>query len=68
MTTLIATAILFFFGASFIKGFAVTLTIGVLLSMFSAIIVTRTLLRLVSLWGMFKSSWLYGVRKNSQEI
>ncbi len=68
VTTLIATAILFFFGASFIKGFAVTLTIGVLLSMFSAIIVTRTFLRLVSLWGMFKSSWLYGVRKNSQEI
>lgn len=63
VTTLIAAAILFFFSTSFIKGFAVTLTIGVLLSMFSAIIVTRTFLRLVSLWSVFKSTRLYGVRK-----
>ena len=68
ITTLIATAILFFFGASFIKGFAVTLTIGVLLSMFSAIVVTRTFLRVVSLSKRFNSSWLYGVSHARKDV
>jgi preprotein translocase subunit SecD len=34
-------------GAVVVKGFAITLAIGVLLSMFTAVIITRTLLRLV---------------------
>jgi preprotein translocase subunit SecD len=34
-------------GAPVVKGFAITLAIGVLMSMFTAVIVTRTLLRLV---------------------
>lgn len=46
MTTLIVALILFFLGTSFIKGFAFTLSIGILLSMFSAIFITRNLLRL----------------------
>lgn len=41
MTTLIAAAILFSFGTGPIKGFAVTLSIGILTSMFSAIFITR---------------------------
>jgi len=41
ITTLIASIILFIFGTGPIKGFAVTLTIGVISSMFTAIIVTR---------------------------
>ncbi|NCC21317.1 MAG: protein translocase subunit SecD [Alphaproteobacteria bacterium] len=44
LTTLIATAILYSFGTGPIKGFAVTLSIGVLTSMFSAIMVTRLIL------------------------
>ena len=63
MTTLIATAILFWFSTSFIKGFALTLAIGVLLSMFSAIVVTRALLRLVAGWRFVKLGWLFGVKK-----
>ena len=51
VSTLITCGILWWFGdqfgASLVKGFALTLAIGVLLSMFSAIIVTRTFLRLV---------------------
>ena len=43
ITTLIASIILFIFGTGPIKGFAVTLSIGVLSSMFTAIIVTRVL-------------------------
>jgi preprotein translocase subunit SecD len=50
VSTLITCAILYYFGdqfgASLVKGFAFTLAIGVLVSMFSAIMVTRTFLRL----------------------
>jgi protein-export membrane protein SecD/preprotein translocase SecF subunit len=49
VSTLITCAILWWFGdqfnAALVKGFAITLAIGVLISLFSAIIVTRTLLR-----------------------
>jgi len=51
VSTLITCGILWWFGdqfgASLVKGFALTLAIGVLMSMFSAIVVTRTFLRLV---------------------
>lgn len=47
LTTLLAAAVLFFLGAGPIKGFAITLSIGILLSMFTAITVTRFLLRLL---------------------
>ena len=45
VTTLIATTVLFFFGVSSIKGFAVTLSIGIVVSMFTAIVFTRYLLK-----------------------
>lgn len=44
ITTLIAAAILFYFGSGPIRGFAVTLSIGVVASVFCNVIVTRTLL------------------------
>jgi len=51
VSTLITCAILYWFGdqfgASLVKGFALTLAIGVFISMFSAILVTRTFLRIV---------------------
>jgi preprotein translocase subunit SecD len=47
-TTLIATIVLYFMSTGFIRGFALTLTIGVLLSMFTALTVTRGMLRLVA--------------------
>jgi SecD/SecF fusion protein len=43
ITTLIAAALLFFLASGPVRGFAVTLTIGVLASMFSALVVTRAL-------------------------
>ncbi len=46
VTTLIATVVLFYFGVSSIKGFAITLSIGVLASMFTAVVFTRFLLKL----------------------
>lgn len=48
VSSLITCAILYYFGTGVIRGFALTLAIGILVSMFSAIIVTRTFLRLVS--------------------
>ena len=47
ITTLIASIILFIFGTGPIKGFAVTLSIGVISSMFTAIVVTRVLANIV---------------------
>jgi len=46
-TSLITAILLFIFGSSAIKGFAITLSIGIVASMFSAILVTRVLFR----WG-----------------
>ncbi|MEK9154714.1 MAG: protein translocase subunit SecD [Patescibacteria group bacterium] len=44
-STIITSVILYYFASSFVKGFALALLIGVLVSMFSAITITRTLLR-----------------------
>lgn len=60
ITTLIAAAVLWKFGTGPIKGFAVTLSIGILVSMFTAIVVTRFLLKQTV--GMkIKNSKLYGI-------
>lgn len=45
ISTLISSFVLYYFTSSFVRGFALTLLLGVLISMFSAITVTRTLLR-----------------------
>lgn len=47
VSSIITSVILIYFGTSIVRGFAVTLLIGVLVSMFSAIVVTRTFLRIV---------------------
>ncbi|MFV0361062.1 MMPL family transporter, partial [Tropicimonas sp.] len=44
LTTLIIAAILFFLGSGPVKGFAVTLTIGIVTSVFTAIYVTRLMI------------------------
>ena len=47
VSSLMTAAILFGMGTSIVRGFAITLAIGVLVSMFTAIVVTRTFLRLI---------------------
>lgn len=47
VASLITCAILYQFGTGIVRGFAITLAIGILISMFSAIIITRTFLRTV---------------------
>ncbi|HZX49749.1 MAG TPA: protein translocase subunit SecD [Candidatus Paceibacterota bacterium] len=46
ITTLLIALILFWFGTSFVQGFALALSIGILVSMFSAVVVTKSFLRL----------------------
>ncbi|MCX6746214.1 MAG: protein translocase subunit SecD [Candidatus Parcubacteria bacterium] len=60
LTTLISCIFLYWFGSSIIRGFALTLFIGVCLSMFSAIIITRTLLNWVIGWSWVnQNKWLF---------
>lgn len=47
IASLITSGILYYFGTGVVRGFALTLAIGVLISMFSAITVTRTILRTI---------------------
>jgi preprotein translocase subunit SecD len=60
VTTLIAAAVLFYFGTGPIKGFAVTLSIGILSSMFTAVVVTKLLLKLVVGMNITRNTKLYG--------
>lgn len=60
-TTFITCFILFIFGSAMIKGFAITLIVGTLLSMFTAVIVSRNLLRFFALIPGFDNPKLYGV-------
>lgn len=63
VSSLITTAILYLFGTPSIKGFAVTLAIGILISMFTAISVTRTFLRLFVGNNILTHPWLFGASR-----
>lgn len=67
ISSLITCAILAWFGTSIVQGFAITLGIGVLVSMFSAITVTRTFLRLTATKWLSKHIKLFGGVNNSKE-
>jgi len=60
VTTLIAAVVLYFFGSSMIRGFAVTLSIGILVSMFTAITLTRWFLHLAAATNVVKDPRYYG--------
>lgn len=57
MTTVLAALVLFLFGTGPIKGFAITLSIGIFISMFSAIFVVRFVLNMLAL--KYKNTSLY---------
>jgi preprotein translocase subunit SecD len=65
ITTLITAFILFALSSGSVRGFAVLLAIGVVLSMFTAIVITRALLGLLSDRGIHLSPALMGVSKAS---
>lgn len=62
ITTVIAAIVLLIFGKGTIQGFAVTLLIGVICSMLTAVIVTKYLLRSLVIFGI-RHPWLYGLSK-----
>lgn len=59
VTTIIAALVLYLRGSGSVKGFAVTLGIGVVLSMFTALVISKTIVRLLYNFGC-KSEKLYG--------
>jgi preprotein translocase subunit SecD len=59
VSSLITAMILYLFGSSVIQGFALVLIIGVLASMFTAITVTRSILRIVVTRDWARRAWLY---------
>jgi SecD/SecF fusion protein len=65
ITSLIAAAVLFYFGTSSVKGFALTLIISILASFLTAVWGSRLLLGLLVNSGMFDGKpWLFGVNKS----
>lgn len=68
VNTLIACLVLLIFGTGLVKGFAITLAIGVLVSMFSAIFVTKTLLSYATKIQLFRKPVLFGVNIDYEPI
>jgi len=64
VSTLITCVVLYYFGSGLIRGFALTLGIGVIVSMFSAITVTHTFLRLVAMTSLVKNFKLWGAKQS----
>ncbi|MGC8635011.1 MAG: protein translocase subunit SecD [Candidatus Limnocylindrales bacterium] len=63
VSSLITAFILFWFGSSVIRGFALVLMIGVLTSMFTAVTLSRTVLRTVVRWQWTRKASLFGVNE-----
>ncbi|MBR6643972.1 MAG: protein translocase subunit SecD [Lachnospiraceae bacterium] len=67
VTTLIAAFVLYFLGSGGVKGFAITLAIGILLSMFTALTVTRFILN--ALYGIgFDHEKYFGIQKKRKVL
>lgn len=64
MTTILTCVILYFLGTSVVKGFALTLAIGVVVSMFTAITVTKNFMHLIFGTGELKYPALFGLSKD----
>lgn len=61
ITTLIAGFVLFFMGTGSAQGFALTLVVGIILSMLTAVVITRQLIKLVLGSNLIGSSAFYGI-------
>lgn len=67
VTTLIAAAVLYWRGSGTVKGFAATLALGIILSMFTALVATQLTLRALYAIGFSHERW-YGVKKDGKTI
>lgn len=67
VSSMLTAGILYFMGTGFVKGFAASLFIGVAVSMFTAIVITRTMLRfLISDW-IHERVWMIGSKKSDMK-
>ena len=64
MTTIITCTILYLLGTSIVKGFALTLALGVIVSMFSAITITKNFMHLIFGTGELKYPALFGLSQD----
>lgn len=67
VTTIIAALVLYFIGTGAVKGFAVTLMIGIVVSMFTALVVTKLLVNLSVEMGMLKKNSQFRVKGGSKD-
>jgi protein-export SecD/SecF family membrane protein len=67
LATVLTAAILFEFGTGTVKGFALTLGIGVAVSFFTAVVVTQMLLHGAIEFSALRRRWLYGVEERTTE-
>lgn len=67
ITTLIAAAVLYFFGTGLIKSFATTLIIGIVVSMFTALVITRLVLKAFVGMNIRKPELFAGIKKLGKE-
>ena len=67
VTTLIAAAVLWLLGPGTVKGFAQTLALGIVLSMFTALVVTKYIMKAFYALGLKDTKW-YGIGKEHKPI
>ncbi len=65
ITTLVSCFVLFILGTNFVKGFAATLGIGIVISLFTSLNCSRTILRFFTTYQSFRQKNLYFSRSNS---
>ena len=67
-TTILAALVLFFMGSGTVRGFAITLGVGTVLSLFTATTFTQYMLRLLIGANLFKSPGIYGASARAAEV
>jgi protein-export membrane protein SecD len=69
ITALLSCVFLMWFGSGFVQGFAIILALGTLINLFTAITVTRTIMRFVFGWFKDRANWLFlGHTTSSQNV
>ena len=68
ITALISCVFLMWFGSGFVQGFATVLAVGTIINLFTAITVTRTIMRLVFKWFKQGANWLFLGYKPERKI
>lgn len=68
VTTMITGVVLFYFGTGLIKGFALTLLLGIVISMITAVIITKYLLTLAVNMGMIKDAKSFGIIHGDKKL